>query len=523
MLRLGLLHAKPGMVLGLPVLHPTCPEVVLLRAGAKLEETTIARLREIGVREAWIRYPSLDHLIQFVNPGMHEACRSVTADIGKAIDSVLANSHARLDFYAYKRAVMGVIENAIAHPKAAIFLHEMTREAKPALRHAGNVCVLSILMGLKLDFYLVHQRSRLAASLAMDLSGLGVGAMLHDVGMLRLPRDVVERHEATGDESDPEFQEHTRIGFEMVKGELDPTAASAVLHHHQKYDGTGFPRRKPFRGAPVPLRGSDIHVFARILGCADLLDRIRFNRVLPNNGDLGPAPVGAGLVAGAGALGAKEGATEVENAGPIEGEKQEAAVPVAHTPMPMVRALKLMLGAPYREWVDPVIMRALLAVTPAFAPGSIVRLSDGRRAAVAEWRPTNPCAPVVEILGEPDRGWESRAAERIDLQKPNTPRIVAIETDEGDVDVSKDLFYPAFPGDFDLIRIARVLENRAVEVAAATQPPKAKATPAAPVARPAPVLPVAKAMERAIKPDIAAGPQAPKENPGSGGPGSVAA
>lgn len=463
MLRLGLLHAKPGMVLGLPVLHPTCPEVVLLRAGASLEETTIARLREIGVREAWIRYPSLDHLIQFVNPGMHEACRAVTADIGKAIDSVLANSHARLDFYAYKRAVMGVIENAISHPKAAIFIHEMTQDAKPALRHAGNVCVLSILMGLKLDFYLVHQRSRLSANLAMDLSGLGVGAMLHDVGMLRLSPGAVARFEATGNESDLEFQDHTRIGFELVKGELDPTAASAVLHHHQKYDGTGFPRRQPLRGAPLPLRGSDIHVFARIIAAADLLDRIRFSRVLPNNGDHGPAP----------ALAPDSPATSPAP------EPARATDGGAHVAMPVARALKLMLGKPYRDWVDPIVMRALLAVSPAFSPGSIVRLSDGRRAAVADWRPTNPCAPIVEILGEMDRGWEVRAPERIDLERPNTPTIATLETPDGEVDVSKDLFYPSFPGDFDLIRIARVLENRAVEVSTATQPPKMRSVPGA--------------------------------------------
>jgi len=463
------------MVLGLPVLHPTCPEVVLLRAGAALEETTIARLREIGVREAWIRYPSLDHLIQFVNPGMHEACRAVTADIGKAIDSVLANSHARLDFYAYKRAVMGVIENALTHPKAAIFIHEMAREAKPAMRHAGNVCVLSILMGLKLDFYLVHQRSRLSANLAMDLSGMGVGAMLHDVGMLKLAPEVAARFEQTGNESDPEFQDHVRIGFDLVKSELDPTAASAVLHHHQKYDGTGFPRRQPLRGAPLPMRGSEIHVFARIIACADLFDRIRFGRVLPNNGDAGPAPEIAAIA--------------TPTATP-------AATPEAAAPMPVVRALKLMLTKPYRDWIDPVVMRALLSVAPAFAPGSIVRLSDGRRAAVSDWRPTNPCRPVVEVIGEPDRGWEHRVPDRLDLEKPNSPSIASIETPEGEVDVAADLFAPSFPGDFDLIRISRVLENRTVEVGAATAPPKAKAsTPAAPAVKPAPAVkgPVASA------------------------------
>ena len=466
MLRLGLVHAKPGMILGLSVVHPTCPEVTLLRAGAALEEMSIHRLREIGVHEVWIRYPSLDHLIQFVNPQMHEACRHLTADIGKTMNAYLADSHARLDFYSYKRAVMGVIENAMAHPKAAIFIHELAERAPPAMRQAGNVCVASILIGLKLDFYLVHQRSRLSSGLARDLSGLGVGAMLHDIGMLRLDPAVVARFEATGDESDAEWQEHTRLGFEMIKGDLDPTAAAAVLNHHQKFDGSGFPRRVPLKGLPLPVKGSDIHVFARIITCADLFDRIRFGSVLPKLATTDhaqrPPPTSSHT----------QLQTDTTSTHSIKTAEQSRA-------MPAVRALKLILSKPYSDWIDPVIVRALMSVVPAFAPGTIVHLSNGRRAAVVDWRPSNPCSPIVQPIGEVDRGgWDQREQPRIDLERTKDLRVARVETAEGSEDVSADLFWPEFDGDFDLARIGRILENRALDAIAATTKPKPASQPA---------------------------------------------
>jgi HD-GYP domain-containing protein (c-di-GMP phosphodiesterase class II) len=271
------------MVLAMPIVHPTCPEVVLLRAGASLDEKCIERLRGIGIREAWIRYPSLDHLTAFVSPQVHDACRSLTGTVGRALDTVLADSHARLDFYSYKKAVLGLLEKLIAKPSAAIFVSELVAGDKPMLRHASNVCVLSILMGLKLDFYLLRERARVSSAIARDLSGLGVGAMLHDVGLMRLSDETLERFRATRDESDPAWREHVTLGFDMVKGDLDPTAAAAVLHHHQRYDGSGFPRRIDLHGVSLPVSGSEIHVFARIVACADLFDRLRHPAHVPGD------------------------------------------------------------------------------------------------------------------------------------------------------------------------------------------------------------------------------------------------
>src|SRR5262249_47031041 len=145
---------------------------------------------------------------------------------------------AKLEYGDYRAAISGVMSHLLANPAAAVFIQELAGSEEPVLRHATNVCLLSILMGLKLDDYLIAERTRLSGYAARDVTSLGVGAMLHDIGMLRLDPAVVQRWNRWFDESDQEWRRHVTIGFEMVKDAIGPAAAAGVLHHHQKYDGS---------------------------------------------------------------------------------------------------------------------------------------------------------------------------------------------------------------------------------------------------------------------------------------------
>src|SRR6185295_8212451 len=104
---------------------------------------------------------------------------------------------------------------------ASVFVTELVGGDRPFVRHAGNVCVLSILMGLKLEFYLIRERVKLSPSAARDISGLGVGAMFHDIGMTRLDAQTLARWNETQDETDPVWQQHASIGFDLVKKDID--------------------------------------------------------------------------------------------------------------------------------------------------------------------------------------------------------------------------------------------------------------------------------------------------------------
>jgi HD-GYP domain-containing protein (c-di-GMP phosphodiesterase class II) len=434
MLRVSMLHARPGMVLALPVHHPRHGDVVLLKAGAVLDGHCIPRLRELYVPEIWIQYPGLEDLIRFVDPQVLSAYRDLTTTVGVALDTAMVQSTVEMDFYVYKRAVMGVLDRLVDSPHASVFITELVGGDRPFVRHAGNVCVLSLLMGLKLEFYLVRERTKLSPAAARDIAGLGVGAMFHDIGMTRLDAETLARWNETQDESDPKWREHVNIGFDLVKTNLDPAAAATVLHHHQRFDGTGFPLRGPViegvttgqalsAKGPLPnglkdavpraLKGSEIHVFARITACADLYDRLRNPASAPGSN-------------------------------------------VAENPsIPAVRALNMMRQPPYSRWIDPVVFLALLAVSPPYPPGSVVTLSDGRTAAVVDWTNLDPCRPKVAIIdpANPD----APRGEKIDLRKRKDLTVAAIDG----VDVSEDNFYPSHPGEFDLIRMGKDMTSGA--------------------------------------------------------------
>lgn len=412
MLRVPISQAEPGMTLAMPVFHPEHLTTVLLKANAEIERRTITRLREMGVPEIWIRYPSLDMISRFVSPAVMSARASVASQVSTAFEQAGKGVHARMDFGAYKRAMGSLMQKLVLDPDSAVFISEIVDAGRPAVRHGANVGYISMLMGLRLGFYLLRERKRLPAMLAKDTTNLGVAAMLHDIGMARLPRPVLDRWHATGDESDPEWRAHTEIGFELVRGNIEPSAAASVLHHHQRFDGSGFPTRRDLSGQIEPVAGSSIHIFARIIAAADTYDRL----VHPDQ---------------------RPGA---ENAASV----------------PPVRALSTMLSEPMRSRIDPVVLRALLSVCPAYAPGSIVRLSSGMRAVVADWSPLDPCRPVVQELTHFE---DDQPGEPIDLR--TEPNLSIIEHDG--VDVRRDNFSPRTAVEYDLMHIEKLMTNAAFE------------------------------------------------------------
>jgi len=406
MLRVSLAQARPGMVLASSVLHPKRPGAVLLRAGVILDAVCIERLREIHPPELWIRYPSLDFLSTFFSPHIHSCASALSTHIASAFDRVTSRADPRLEFSSYRRAVSDLLDKLANEPRAGLFIRELVNADQPMLRHATNVCVLSVLMGLKLEFYLVRQRSRLSVASARDVSGLGVGAMLHDIGMLRLAPETLERWNATQDTSDPAWREHVTLGHQLVQGELEPAASGIVLHHHQQYDGSGFPARLDASGKAVTPAGADIHVFARIVAVADQFDRLR-----------------------------SQG-------------------------LPTVRALNTIRQRAAQKLLDPVATAALLTVVPPYAPGTLVQLSNGQQCIVSSWNPLNPCAPKVvvsEDLDHPERFGQQDTQPAIDLSLHPELHIAEAEGSN----VSQDNFSPSTPGEFDLLAMARRSENRA--------------------------------------------------------------
>lgn len=397
------------MVLAMPVFHPTLPSHTLLRPGFELDAHSIARLTELRVNFVWIQYPALESVVKYAHPTLPVEHAAITSVVGRALDHLRRARdvrYAELDFRPYVQAVRDLCSKISQAEGALVMLHDLVSGESDLAMHSGNVCFLSILLGLKLDQYLIAQRKRMQPASARSIDNLGVSALLHDIGVTRLDPRVYEEYVYTGDDTLPAYQAHVRLSYDMLRRRVEATAAAAVLQHHQRYDGHGYPKLRPSENGPRPLRGEEIHVFARIIAVADRYDRLR---------------------------------------NPPRGHYFE------EFRTPVVSVLKQMQQEARVGVIDPIVFKGLLHVVPAFAPGTVVKLSSNRYAIVSDFNPLFPCCPTVRLLnlppGKAPRTIEPEdIGEAVDLRHAPTLRVVQAEGH----DVSRDFFDAGDPAEFDL-------------------------------------------------------------------------
>lgn len=106
-----------------------------------------------------------------------------------------------------------------------------------------------------------------------ECEALKVASTMHDIGKIAIPDSILKKPGKLTEEEYHLVQEHTQVGYSILsKSELSvlQTAAEIALYHHEKYDGTGYP--KGLKGKEIPLR-------ARMMAIVDVFDAITHKRV----------------------------------------------------------------------------------------------------------------------------------------------------------------------------------------------------------------------------------------------------
>lgn len=343
---------RPGMKLAIPVLHPRQATTVLLKEGFALSEASISRLQQLRLDELWIQYPGLEMVRSHVSPSLVRQRAAYTDSVRQVLDAYRENMDATIDWTKYDRSMTNLINELIADQTASTFIEGTMCEHQSLMRHSTSVSFLAAVLGLKLEGYLVRQRKRVASTEARNIVGLGKGAMLHDIGLSMIDPQVFAEWSQQPDENDAKWREHIDLGYKLVSGKVESATASIVKFHHQYFDGSGFPSKTDWEGKTQRVSGDQIHIFTRIVTVADHFDELRFG---------------------------------------FDG-----------TTRPAVRVLRMMASAPLVRRFDPVILKALFATVPAYAPGQIVRLSTGQAACVVDWDPERPCRPQLALIDDPE-------------------------------------------------------------------------------------------------------------------------
>ncbi len=120
-------------------------------------------------------------------------------------------------------------------------------------QHSLNTAILSLILGIELKFR------------KEELFPLFFGALMHDIGKAFLPSSIVNKRGNYSSEEMEKIKEHPLLGYDYLKEHYGIKSASKVvaLQHHEKYDGSGYPRG---------MSGDHIHRFSRIVAIADCYD-----------------------------------------------------------------------------------------------------------------------------------------------------------------------------------------------------------------------------------------------------------
>lgn len=155
-----------------------------------------------------------------------------------------------------KRAVQGIVDQVLSDEPSIVTMTTLREFDEYTFTHSVNVCIFSVIIGQRLGFS------------KLQLYELGLGALFHDIGKVRLDPDVVGKTEALTDEEWAHLRQHPIEGLLTLfdlQGFADVPYRPMLMayEHHMKVDGTGYPRTA--RG-PVPS------LYSRIVAVADGFD-----------------------------------------------------------------------------------------------------------------------------------------------------------------------------------------------------------------------------------------------------------
>lgn len=164
------------------------------------------------------------------------------------------------------RLIAEMEESILRNRDALVLLSRIRKKDEYTLMHSISVCAQI------LNFCNFHRLPR------KRIQGLAIGALFHDIGKTRIPLAILNKPGRLDDEEWTEMKCHTLYSAKILETAKDmPRVAFDVgLHHHERYDGSGYPHG---------LKGDAITVGAQLVAIADVYDATISDRCYRNGMD----------------------------------------------------------------------------------------------------------------------------------------------------------------------------------------------------------------------------------------------
>jgi HD-GYP domain-containing protein (c-di-GMP phosphodiesterase class II) len=258
--------------------------------------------------------------------------RAVHTEATIAVQSLFegAKTGAPLNSAAAQVVVHRLMDTVLSQHEALAGLIHMRQFEANLYAHVINVCIFTLMLGTMQD---------LAKPV---LASLGVGALLHDVGQVRLPRNLVRKPGHYTAQEQRLMQAHPHLGARMLSqtSHMPQDACRIVAEHHERLDGSGYPQG---------LRGIALSPLSQMVAIADVYETM---------------------------LSTREG----------------------HPPLLPAQALKELYQQGRARQFDLGLVEKMVRCLGIYPVGSLIELNTGERGIVMAINPRKALQPVVHIL-----------------------------------------------------------------------------------------------------------------------------
>lgn len=189
----------------------------------------------------------IDQELNNVRSAYKDACAQTSA----ILDGIRLSGE--LDIQRVNQVVDECVDSILRNTTAMVWLTQIRNKDHYTAEHSLRVCIYAIALGKELGFR------------ELELQNIGTCGLLHDIGKVRIPKEILIKQNNLSEEELKIMQEHPTYGKKLLisKAGVYPGAVDVAYCHHERLDGSGYPRG---------ITSERIPYYAKIIGIIDAYD-----------------------------------------------------------------------------------------------------------------------------------------------------------------------------------------------------------------------------------------------------------